>query len=97
MNNHTLHEKVPLLTHGLIENRLIHNFDTCNGYLRDPFEKEALWVVSPASFSLYWLLSTSVQEKIDLAYPITIIPGQGTRLRDKGNLFFSLSERGKLK
>jgi hypothetical protein len=51
MNNHTLHEKVPLLTHGLIENRLIHNFDTCNGYLRDPFEKEALWVVSPASFS----------------------------------------------
>jgi len=26
MNNHTLHEKVPLLTHGLIENRLIHNF-----------------------------------------------------------------------
>ncbi len=46
--------------------------------------------------SLYWLLGTSVQEKTDLACPITIIPGHGTRLRDKGNLFFSLSERGKL-
>jgi hypothetical protein len=45
---------------------------------------------------LYWLLGTSVQEKTDLACPITIIPGHGTRLRDKGNLFFSLSERGKL-
>jgi hypothetical protein len=42
------------------------------------------------------LLGTSVQEKTDLACPITIIPGHGTRLRDKGNLFFSLSERGKL-
>jgi hypothetical protein len=31
-----------------------------------------------------------------LAYPITNIPGHGTRVRDKGNLFFSLSERGKL-
>jgi len=47
--------------------------------------------------NLYWLLGTSVQEKTDLACPITIIPGHGTRLRDKGNLFFSLSERGKLK
>src|SRR5215469_16614799 len=44
----------------------------------------------------YWLLGTSVQEKTDLACPITIIPGHGTRLRDKANLFFSLSERGKL-
>lgn len=46
---------------------------------------------------LYWLLGTSFQEKTDLACPITLIPGHGTRLRDKGNLFFSLSERGKLK
>jgi hypothetical protein len=45
---------------------------------------------------LYWLLGTSVQEKTDWACPITIISGRGTRLRDKGNLFFSLSERGKL-
>src|ERR1700730_15717063 len=45
---------------------------------------------------LYWLLGTSVQEKTDFACPITLIPGHGTRLRDKGNLFFSLSERGKL-
>src|SRR5712692_5200227 len=49
-----------------------------------------------AVIQLYWLLGTSVQEKTDLACPITIIPGHGTRLRDKGNLFFSLSERGKL-
>ena len=34
--------------------------------------------------------------KDELACPITIIPGHGTRLRDKGNVFFSLSERGKL-
>ena len=47
--------------------------------------------------NLYWLLGTSVQEKTDLACPITLIPGHATRLRDKGNLFFSLSERGKLK
>jgi hypothetical protein len=46
---------------------------------------------------LYWLLGTSVQEKTDLACPITMIPGHGTRLRDKGNQFFSQSERGKLK
>src|SRR2546421_4432702 len=46
---------------------------------------------------LYWLLGTSVQEKTDLACPITRIPGHGTRLRDTGNLFFSLPERGKLK
>ncbi len=46
--------------------------------------------------SVYWLLGTSFQEKTDLASPITILPGHGTRLRDKGNLFFSLSERGKL-
>ncbi len=46
---------------------------------------------------LYWLLGTSVQEKTDFACPITLIPGHGTRLRDKGNLFFSQSERGKLK
>ena len=35
-------------------------------------------------------------KKTELACPITIIPGHGTRLRDKENLFFSLSERGKL-
>jgi hypothetical protein len=50
----------------------------------------------PRGLPLYWLLGTSFQEKTDLACPITIIPGHGTRLRDKGNLFFSLSERGKL-
>jgi hypothetical protein len=38
----------------------------------------------------------SVQEKTDLACLITIILGHRTRLRDEGNLFFSLSERGKL-
>ena len=39
---------------------------------------------------LSWLLATSVQKKADLASPIALFPGHGTRWRNKGNLFFSL-------
>ena len=40
--------------------------------------------------AVYWLLGTSVQKKTDLACPIALFPWHGTRLRDKGSLFFSL-------
>ena len=41
---------------------------------------------------MYWLLSTSVQKKTDLASLITLFPWHGTRWRDKWNVFFSLDD-----
>jgi hypothetical protein len=61
-----------------------------------PARFRAIYEAARRGGALYWLLGTSVQEKTDLACPITLISGHGTRLRDKGNLFFSQSERGKL-
>ena len=43
---------------------------------------------------LYWLLDTSVQKSLTFISLISLFPGHKTRLRNKGNLFFSLeSER----
>ncbi len=46
--------------------------------------------------SLQWLLGTFVRKIANLAYPTSIFPWHGTRLREKGNVFLSLLQRKSL-